>query len=513
SEEAIRLLKHAVSLAPSMVPARITLARAYNAAEQGPEAEAEARAAMELGGRTFAALRAYGNSVGLQNRHEEALAAFDEALSIRPESAAAKHERAVALHKLGRSDESRAILESLYQQGPATPELYQSLSTLCFDEHDIDGCIDWLRKGVREHPLESRLQTGLARMRWMRGDGADAFAVDLEAAVKSAPDDVVLRTNYAELLYRVERIDEAIALMREGIARTPERARLWSMFGFLLEEKGEFDEAIAALKRANAGGGEDESRKLLTNALLRAGRADEALPLIAAGRQAQPKDQIWLTYLATAHRMRGDKEFDYLCDLDRFVRVVDLAPPPGYATIEEFNAALAAKLDAQHILAAHPLNQTLREGTQTPRDLTEIDEAEIQIFTKLAHDAVQDFTQSLPWDERHPFTSRRTNDVTFSGCWSVRLRAGGKHVNHIHNKGWVSSAYYVRLPPKRADDAPHAGWIKFGEPRQPMPGCTPLRYIEPKVGRLVLFPSYMWHGTEPFTHDDRLTCAFDMVPV
>jgi hypothetical protein len=29
---------------------------------------------------------------------------------------------------------------------------------------------------------------------------------------------------------------------------------------------------------------------------------------------------------------------------------------------------------------------------------------------------------------------------------------------------------------------------------------------------LVLFPSYMWHGTAPFSSDGtRLTCAFDLV--
>ena len=34
--------------------------------------------------------------------------------------------------------------------------------------------------------------------------------------------------------------------------------------------------------------------------------------------------------------------------------------------------------------------------------------------------------------------------------------------------------------------------------------------IEPKPGRLVLFPSTMWHGTEPFAAGERLTVAFDV---
>jgi hypothetical protein len=37
--------------------------------------------------------------------------------------------------------------------------------------------------------------------------------------------------------------------------------------------------------------------------------------------------------------------------------------------------------------------------------------------------------------------------------------------------------------------------------------------IKPEPGRLVLFPSYMWHGTAPFSGDaERLTIAFDLLP-
>jgi hypothetical protein len=44
-------------------------------------------------------------------------------------------------------------------------------------------------------------------------------------------------------------------------------------------------------------------------------------------------------------------------------------------------------------------------------------------------------------------------------------------------------------------------------------GDTVLKLIEPRVGRLILFPSYYWHGTTPFSEEaDRLTVAFDVVP-
>ena len=35
--------------------------------------------------------------------------------------------------------------------------------------------------------------------------------------------------------------------------------------------------------------------------------------------------------------------------------------------------------------------------------------------------------------------------------------------------------------------------------------------VRPEVGKLVIFPSYFWHGTIPFKSDEkRLTIAFDI---
>ncbi len=64
------------------------------------------------------------------------------------------------------------------------------------------------------------------------------------------------------------------------------------------------------------------------------------------------------------------------------------------------------------------------------------------------------------------------------------------------------------------DESSRQGWIKFGEPSIEVALDNPIRRaVQPVPGRLVLFPSYMWHGTIPF-HDTqpRTTIAFDVVP-
>jgi uncharacterized protein (TIGR02466 family) len=91
------------------------------------------------------------------------------------------------------------------------------------------------------------------------------------------------------------------------------------------------------------------------------------------------------------------------------------------------------------------------------------------------------------------------------------LRGGGRHASHVHPQGWISSALYIALPRRNPLDDPNAGWFKLGEPQEALRiSLPPSREIEPKTGHLILFPSWMWHGTVPFTEGERLTVAFDV---
>ena len=113
-----------------------------------------------------------------------------------------------------------------------------------------------------------------------------------------------------------------------------------------------------------------------------------------------------------------------------------------------------------------------------------------------------------------PLRSRNTGRYDIAGIWSVMLRPNGFHIDHVHPQGWLSSACYIDLPDAVDKEGSHEGWIKFGEPGVPTePRLDPEYFVIPEPGRLVLFPSFMWHGTVPFSGDQtRLTIAFDVVP-
>jgi hypothetical protein len=209
----------------------------------------------------------------------------------------------------------------------------------------------------------------------------------------------------------------------------------------------------------------------------------------------------------------GQPAYRDLFDYGRLVRTYQLEAPSGWSSIEQLNAALLEALNARHCFAAHPLDQSLRNGTQTSRSLLTDPDPAIRAVMQAFRAPIESYRQALGTDAGHPLSARNVGPTRMAGAWSVQLRREGYHVNHFHPQGWISSAYYVSVPDEVHDLNRMSGWIKFGETRFPVAGVPPETFVKPLPGRLVLFPSYMWHGTNPLHGPEpRTAVAFDAVP-
>lgn len=238
--------------------------------------------------------------------------------------------------------------------------------------------------------------------------------------------------------------------------------------------------------------------------LVRRGSPDEAARLGEAFVAMEPDNQAAWCLLATAWRMTDDPGHGWLVEQPGLVGAVDLDIDDAAM------AAIATLLRGMHFARAHPFDQSLRGGTQTGGYLLRRSEPEIRLVRHALTCAVRKHINQLPpRDAKHPLLKHRRDSFHFTDSWSVRLLDGGWHVSHCHSMGSLSSAFYITLPPACAAD-PHAGWLTIGEPPEDLnTRLKPLQMIEPRVGRLAVFPSYLWHGTRPFPKGERMTIAFD----
>lgn len=510
--DGIAELEQAIALAPGFRPARLALARLANQALDHTRAEQHARLLVAADDRDGEAWSALGSALyGLQ-RTGEATVALRRAVEFAPGYATARQNLATVLAAEERSEEALALIAECDRLGIRDRSLDRARARALMQLDRYDESESVLIGLVAVAPDDLDAQFLLSQLRHVRGDPDFARTIREAADRTDAP--LAVRMAYADMMRRAGATVVAEELLRDLIGRHGSRPELLGSLGTILQESGRYAEAVTVSRAAAAAQPDNATAaENMVAALLSAGEARDALPTIERFRTLAPQDQRWITYRADVARQCGENLFDEWCGLEQLVRVYDVEPPPGYASMAEFHAVLRPALLARHTQMLHPLDQSLRFGTQTSRGLTTDSDPAIGAFLSALTAPLAAYQAEIGHSAAHPFLERNTTAVRLAGCWSVCLRRGGFHVNHIHPQGWISSAYYVSVPAEAADRAGRYGWLKFGEPRFPMPAGKAGRFVEPRPGMLVLFPSYLWHGTTPIQGaEPRLTIAFDAVP-
>ena len=102
--------------------------------------------------------------------------------------------------------------------------------------------------------------------------------------------------------------------------------------------------------------------------------------------------------------------------------------------------------------------------------------------------------------------------------WANINPTDGMNQPHIHPNSLFSGVYYVKSQPK-------AGRLKIYDPRPGVQFIMPVRKpgdpgkdmwrdanIQPVVGRIIMFPAWLWHAVEPNKSNDlRISVSFNFI--
>ena len=498
-----------LALAPRDRAPRLLLARLAN--EQGHWwlAEKLARELISWDARDSEAWSAQAFAAFSRGRHREARAAYEKALSISPNYDAARRNLAAVLAEQELSEEALAQAEELLRRSPATPALERTRARALVQLDRFEEAEQILLRLVGAQPGDTASHELLVRLRQLRGDADPAR--EMQAAAMKVPGDARLRMSWANALRRLADAPGAERELRALMATLGPLPQLLGSLATVIQDQGRVNDAFVLAREALAAAPADvDIAETFVATAIATGAAAQSLPVIERMRSERPRDQRWVTHRIDAARALGHSEFESWWDPARVTRHYDLP-------VESIEA-LRDEVLALHRQGNHPLDQSLREGTQTSRNLLVRPGKQVAHLLTQFRDAVERFRDeviaSLPASGAgiHPLV-RDASPAELVGCWSVKLRRGGFHVNHIHPEGWVSSAFYLVVPGEVQDQERRAGWLKFGEPRYPVAGLEPTGFVQPAPGRLVLFPSYLWHGTNPLSSEEpRVSVAFDALP-
>ncbi len=459
-----------------------------------------------------ALLVAHAESLKALGRMGEALEVYRRAAALHGRSAVAAHNLAAQLGDMSQFDEARMQARRALQ-GLDAPQTWAVLARALQGCNQLEEAEAAYVEVLRRAPFDPDAHRELAQLLWMRGDGMTAALATLDRAIAARSDlrlievRAMARKSCGDLAGAYADIAAAAHAYPADYAVQVTAAHLATTAGFPAEGVAYAEAAVAASPDSFW------TRMALCEACLGVGEAARAEAIAARVHAEAPHNQSVLAHLATAWRLLGDERYHQLYDYDAFISVSRLDTPDGWSDLDTYLADLAKSLQQAHVFRAHPFSQSLVNGSQIS-NLTTSTEPAIAAFFQAVAGPIQRRLHALGTGA-DPFRSRNTFATDFDGVWSVRLgRDVGRHADHVHPKGWMSSACYVALPPGVAGSQAREGWIKFGEPGvRTQPSLAAERHLEPEPGRLVLFPSYMWHGTLPFSGaGERLTIAFDLIP-
>lgn len=430
-----------------------------------------------------------------------ALSAFAAAARLAPQDALIAHSHARAALEAGRT--SVDLFDKAIRLAPNDGSAVLGRAAALTQEGQAEAAIEYLSGMLARNPQWIDGHRSLARLvNQCSGDPLGSIDRGL-AQLPSHEPLLQLRIN---TLLEARNYTAAGEAIRAAAAILGQKAWLEQISAHLASESGDHRSAEALYSvlapASDIGGVAYRARHLI-----RTGRIEDAAILLEQWIGRDHDNHLW-PYLSLVWRLRDDPRHAWLEGDDALVGTYDLS-----RSVADWGA-LAEHLRSLHFATAAPLDQSVRSGTQTDGNLLLRDDEIIRSLRQAILDTVDTHIAQLPPAQSgHPTLIAERQPRRIAGSWSVRLSGAGYHSDHIHTQGWISSALYIALPEsmgRGASENDTSGWLSLGECRELVPELNPLQLVEPVPGKLVLFPSTMWHGTRPFSSGERLTVAFDI---
>lgn len=247
--EALKELRQAVDLDPEDAGLRREYAETLRDVQIWPEAEREARRALELAPANPGAWRTLGQillaTAKDRGGFEKAAEALKRSVDEQPGEPTGAQAYAQALIRLDRPSEAVPVLARVLDQarGLQTPLLYgEALER----SGELDQAEEVYRPLLRQEPDNPALSLALLRVyeRQRRFDKAVPLVEDF---LKRQPRNLGLRIQYAQTLLRARRFDDALAQVEEVLKADPGNRESLRLKAGILTDTLRWDEADAVL--------------------------------------------------------------------------------------------------------------------------------------------------------------------------------------------------------------------------------------------------------------------------
>jgi tetratricopeptide (TPR) repeat protein len=469
------VLNKALSFRPAYTKALVLMGRCLSAMDLCNKAEEIFQKAIEAEPNNFLPYYRLGRLYTYKGRSKEANKSLKKSLDLNPKLTPSREAMILNSIYSGNNQEASSLIQSALSYSP-TNESIISIAT------------DWMIENRQEDPYRYYEKA------WKKNPSRQLF------------------TNFINCLISAKEYKKAGNLLNEWKQNIGKNSTWESAHLKLMDAEGRSDEVLNFVKLSKYRPKHQIQECLAHFAL---GNYSDSYSCAIKLNNTEPRNQYYLALLVTALRCLDDKKYLELADYDKLILQSNLDLYGQNAKSQNERADLITHLNSLHITDEAPVQQSVKFGTQTPGNL----------FAQSQHQVIRNLKASItkvsfPFFSNlmskglahsHPIITNYPDQPYFHASWSIRTRQGGFHRSHIHSKGWYSSACYIDVP-RVIDDSSNAGYLQIGKPPfKTKDELQPDFSVKPTSGSLVLFPSYLWHATQPYQGEgDRLVVAFDI---
>lgn len=369
------------------------------------------------------------------------------------------------------------LLRAAVAARPDRPDLLRDLTVALRDD----------RRWAEIHDLLSPLAE--------KGGLTPALACELaQAAIACDQPDLALRVLAPEIA---------------GTARDARRQRVLALYAL-----NRIDEArTAAAQVLDENPSDSMVLGAFANDCLTHGAAEDLAGLCRGAIDGGVGSTLHLAYLSAALSLAGrTSDVVRLIDPEYLCRRIEL--DSGLIDNEELTQAILT----HPALAPSPETKPTYGRNLRLEGLASVEHPAIRNLLAVVRRQVDDYLAER-LNAPHPLIAHRPQTARLQG-WALVLSDDGHEETHIHPQGWLTVVYYARVPTSETRgaerEAPRPGSLAFGPwPRfigESVPDFPRWR-VEPQDGTLLIFPSFLGHGTIPTgVGEPRICVALDVLP-
>ena len=445
------------------------------------------------------------------DRIDDAVKAFRAACDAEPRNPGRHQNLGIALKNKGDYPDALDAFAIALELRPGHPATLANLGSCLIAAERYEEALAVLRDALLQAPdnVDALNNLGVALARTGRHQAA-VTQYSKALAIRAGHLETTL--NLVDALAAVGQCQEAETLVGQVLHTQPRIPRAANQLGLLRESAGDFPGAANVMGKAFDPDAPNHALGVnLARTLIRADKPEDALHVCRALASYSPRITTPLALaLAAYERLGRHEERDALMALDRFVSVHDIGDVEGFAHLAQFNSALITELRSHPSLTFEPEGLVTRQGLQSG-DIADAQTPALRALADVAKSQLASALARFASDAgSHPFLSASPTEWSLT-LWGTILRPGGEVGAHIHAPNWLSGVYYPEFHHAGSQD--DEGAFAIGVLPAELGGGGHTTILQPRAGRMILFPSYLWHATLPFGGDqERISFAFDLVP-